>query len=84
MKSRSVRKGIAFVYDTCPLNEFARRHGYLDFLPNLCYIDQIACSAAHGKLVRHNIAAALKAAGFSKVKADHHPNKPWLTVLAEK
>ena len=31
-----------------------------------------------------DIAAALKAAGFSKVKADHHPNKPWLTVLAEK
>ena len=50
-------KGIAFVYDTCPLNDFARRHGYLDFLPNLCYIDQITCSAAHGKLIRHKTLA---------------------------
>lgn len=50
-------KGIAFVYDTCPLNDFARKHGYLDFLPNLCYIDQITCSAAHGKLIRHKTLA---------------------------
>ena len=28
--------------------------------------------------------AALKEAGFSKVKTDHHKNKPWLTVLARK
>ena len=26
--------------------------------------------------------AALKETGFSKVKADHHKNKPWITVLA--
>ena len=50
-------KGLAFVYDTCPLNDFARRHGYIDFLPNLCYIDQITCSAAHGKLIRHKTLA---------------------------
>ena len=31
--------------------------GYLDFLPNLCYIDQITCSAAHGKLIRHKTLA---------------------------
>lgn len=30
------------------------------------------------------ITDALKAAGFSKVKADHHRNKPWITVLARK
>ena len=30
------------------------------------------------------ITAALKEAGFSKVKADHHKNKPWITVLARK
>lgn len=50
-------KGIAFVFDTCPLNDFARRHGYIDFLPNLCYIDQITCAAAHGKLIRHKTLA---------------------------
>ena len=30
------------------------------------------------------IKAALKAAGFSKVKSYHHPSKPWITVLARK
>ncbi len=30
------------------------------------------------------IETALKSAGFSKVKADHHKNKPWITVLAKK
>jgi ubiquinone/menaquinone biosynthesis C-methylase UbiE len=31
-----------------------------------------------------DIEAALKAAGFSEVKSDHHPSKPWITVLARK
>ena len=30
------------------------------------------------------LTAALKTAGFSKVVTDHHPDKPWLTVLAKK
>ena len=30
------------------------------------------------------IAAALKAAGFSEVACDRHPSKPWITVLAGK
>ena len=33
------------------------KRGYIDFLPNLCYIDQITCSAAHGKLIRHKTLA---------------------------
>ncbi len=28
--------------------------------------------------------AVLKAAGFSEVTSDHHPSRPWLTVLARK
>ena len=31
-----------------------------------------------------DLAAALKAAGFTEVKCDRHPEKPWLTVLAKK
>ena len=27
---------------------------------------------------------ALKTAGFSDVKTDYHPSKPWITVLAKK
>ncbi|MBQ9155889.1 MAG: class I SAM-dependent methyltransferase [Eubacterium sp.] len=30
------------------------------------------------------ITDALKAAGFTKIKADHHKSKPWITVLARK
>ena len=30
------------------------------------------------------IKAALKAAGFSDVTSDHHPSKPWITVMARK
>lgn len=30
------------------------------------------------------ITEALKAAGFSKVTTDHHPNKSWITVVAKK
>ncbi len=30
------------------------------------------------------ITNALKAAGFHEIKCDHHPSKPWLTVLARK
>ena len=30
------------------------------------------------------IESALKAAGFSEIKCDHHPSKPWITVLARK
>ncbi|WP_081675351.1 MULTISPECIES: methyltransferase domain-containing protein [unclassified Butyrivibrio] len=30
------------------------------------------------------IEGALKEAGFSKVKSDHHESKPWITVIAKK
>ena len=30
------------------------------------------------------IETALLSAGFSEVKSDHHPSKPWITVLARK
>ncbi len=30
------------------------------------------------------ISSALKSAGFSSVKSDHHPDKPWITVIAKK
>ena len=30
------------------------------------------------------IEAALKAAGFSEVFSDHHPSRPWITVVARK
>lgn len=41
-------------------------------------IDGMKCYTAE------QLTAALKAAGFSRIKADHHPSKPWITVLAKK
>ncbi len=41
-------------------------------------IDGMKCHTAD------EIGAALKNAGFSEVKADHHPNRPWITVIAKK
>ena len=41
-------------------------------------IDGMKCYTAE------QITDALKKAGFSKVKTDHHKNKPWITVVAKK
>ena len=41
-------------------------------------IDGMKCYTA-GELT-----AALQAAGFSEIKTDHHPEKPWIAVLAKK
>ena len=41
-------------------------------------IDGMRCYTAE------QITDALKAAGFSKVKTDHHKSKPWITVIAKK
>ncbi|MCR5451099.1 MAG: class I SAM-dependent methyltransferase [Lachnospiraceae bacterium] len=41
-------------------------------------IDGMKCHTAE------EIELALKNAGFSKVKTDHHKSKPWITVIAKK
>ena len=41
-------------------------------------IDGMKCYTAE------QITAALKTAGFDEVRNDHHPSKPWITVLAKK
>ena len=41
-------------------------------------IDGMKCYTAQ------ELEAALRAAGFTDVKSDHHPSKPWIAVLARK
>jgi len=48
-------EGLAFTLHTCPLYEFAQRHGYMDVLPNMCAMDQLVAQKMHAKLIRHNI-----------------------------
>jgi predicted TPR repeat methyltransferase len=33
---------------------------------------------------KEEIEAALKKAGFSQIESEHHKNKPWLAVIAQK
>ena len=35
-------------------------------------------------LTPEQIEAALRKTGFSEVSCDHHPSKPWITVIAQK
>lgn len=41
-------------------------------------IDGMKCYTAE------QLEAALKTAGFSEVTSDHHPSKPWITIIARK
>ena len=49
------RRGIAYVLDTCPLYEFAQKHGYMDILPYMCAADQLVARQFHAHLIRHQI-----------------------------
>lgn len=50
--------GFAYVLDTCPLYEFAKKYGYMDFLPNMCALDQMVAQQFHAHLIRHSILSA--------------------------
>ena len=50
--------GIAYVLDSCPLYDFAKKNGYMEVLPNLCAFDHEVASYMHAKLIRHNILSA--------------------------
>jgi len=51
-------EGVAFTLDTCPLYEFAQKYGYMDFLPNLCGLDQYTARQFHAHLIRHKTLSA--------------------------
>lgn len=45
--------GVAFVLDSCPINDFARAHGYLDVVRWMCACDQLMPPVFHAHLIRH-------------------------------
>ena len=45
-------EGFYYHFTRCPLNDFARREGYLEVLPVMCEIDLISASLMHAKLIR--------------------------------
>ena len=52
------RDGFYYHFTRCPLNNFARKYGYLEILPVCCELDHILTEASHGKLIRKYTLAA--------------------------
>lgn len=46
------RDGSFYYFTRCPLNDFARKYGFLEVLPVCCELDHILTEASHGKLIR--------------------------------
>lgn len=46
------KEGCFYYFTRCPLNDFARKNGYLEVLPACCELDHLLTEAAHGKLIR--------------------------------
>lgn len=51
-------EGFYYHFTRCPLNDFARREGYLEVLPVMCEIDLLTASLMHAKLIRRQTLAS--------------------------
>ena len=52
------KEGCYYHFTRCPLNDFARREGYLEVLPVMCEIDLVTASLMHAKLIRKQTLAS--------------------------
>lgn len=46
------KDGSFYYFTRCPLNNFARKYGYLEVLPVCCELDHILTEASKGRLIR--------------------------------
>lgn len=46
------KDGSFYYFTRCPLNDYARKYGYLEILPVCCEMDHLMTEAKHGKLIR--------------------------------
>ncbi len=46
------KDGSFYYFTRCPINDFARKHGYLEILPVCCELDHILTEASKGRLIR--------------------------------
>ncbi len=51
-------EGFYYHFTRCPLNDFARREGYLEVLPVMCEIDLLSAELMHAKLIRKQTLAS--------------------------
>ena len=50
-------EGCSFHLVGCPLVDFAQKHGYMDFMPHLCEIDNPMAALMNAKLLRNHTVA---------------------------
>jgi len=46
------KDGSFYYFTRCPINDFARKYGYLEVLPVCCELDHIITEASKGRLIR--------------------------------
>jgi len=51
-------EGFYYHFTKCPLNDFARKEGYLEILPVMCDIDHLTAGLMHAKLIREQTLAS--------------------------
>ena len=51
-------EGFYYHFTRCPLNDFARRGGYIEVLPVMCEIDLLSAELMHAKLIRKQTLAS--------------------------
>ena len=51
-------EGVYYHFTRCPLNDFARREGYIEVLPVMCEIDLLSAELMHAKLIRKQTLAS--------------------------
>ncbi len=51
-------EGFYYHFTRCPLNDFARREGYIEVLPVMCEIDLLSAELMHAKLIRKQTLAS--------------------------
>ena len=51
-------EGFYYHFTKCPLNDFARKEGYLEVLPVMCEIDFLSAELMHARLIREQTLAS--------------------------
>lgn len=79
-------EGYAFSYHNlvCPLNDFARNHGYTEYMPYLCNLDYVMFGILGVPLYREYTIAAGNAYCDFKLKAGAEPLEYWPPVFGQK
>ena len=49
--------GPKYIFERCPIAEFAKAHGYLDIMPAICNSDYPAMEMIHSHLIRKHTCA---------------------------